>query len=120
MVRKNVLDLLGGMDEAKVLEWANSRITTKFASFKDPVLKTSKPLFEILASIEPRSLDKDNVKEGLTPEDVELNAKYVISVARRLGATCFLVWEDIKDAKPGMLMTFIASLAKTAETYVKE
>jgi len=49
-----------------------------------------------------------------------LNAKYAISVARRLGATCFLVWEDIRDCKPGMLMTFIGSLMKCAETYKKE
>jgi len=35
MVRKNVLDMLGGMDEAKVLEWANSKVTSKLASFKD-------------------------------------------------------------------------------------
>jgi len=77
-------------------------------------------LFEILASIEPRALDNDFVKEGSNPEEIELNAKYVISVARRLGATCFIVWEDIRDAKANMLMTFIASLAKTAETYSKE
>jgi hypothetical protein len=30
---------------------------------------------------------------GETPEEIESNAKYVISVARRLGATVFIIWE---------------------------
>jgi len=34
---------------------------------------------------------------GTSPEEIENNCKYVISAARKLGATIFLVWEDIKD-----------------------
>lgn len=30
---------------------------------------------------------------GENAEEIENNAKYVISVARRLGATVFLIWE---------------------------
>jgi len=43
----------------------------------------------------------------------------VISVARRIGATTFLVWEDIRDVKANMIMTFIASLAKIADDIKK-
>jgi len=43
----------------------------------------------------------------------------VISVARRIGATTFLAWEDIKEGKANMIMTFIASLAKVAEELKK-
>jgi len=120
MVRRHVLDMLGGTTEDKLLEWANSRVTTlpKIHSFKDSSIKDSKYLFEVLSSIEPRAIDKECIKEG--PEGIELNAKYVISVARRLGATTFLVWEDIRDGKASMLMTFVASLAKVAESYKKD
>ena len=51
------------------------------------------------------------VGEPLTEEDTQLNAKYVISVARKLGATVFCVWEDIKEVKPKMIMTFVAAIA---------
>lgn len=48
--------------------------------------------------------------EDDTDEAKEQNAKYVLSVARKLGATIFLVWEDIKEVKPKMLMIFVATL----------
>jgi len=121
MVRKHVLDMLGGMQEDKLLAWANLRVTNvpKISSFKDKSLKDSKFLFEVLESIEPRAINKEFVTAGATPEEVEKNAKYVISVARRIGATTFMVWEDIKEAKANMIMTFIASLAKVAEDLKK-
>lgn len=45
-----------------------------------------------------------------TPESIENNAKYAISIARKLGASIFLVWEDIKEVKTKMLTTFLAAL----------
>jgi len=117
LVRKHVLDLLGGLSEDKLLEWANLRVVNvpKIQSFKDKSLVDSKFLFEVLASIEPRAVKKEYIKNGSNAEEIEANAKYVISVARRIGATTFLVWEDIKEAKANMIMTFIASLAKVDE-----
>jgi plastin-1 len=41
---------------------------------------------------------------------MQSNGRYAISIARKLGATIFLVWEDIKDVKSKMLMTFVAGL----------
>ena len=45
---------------------------------------------------------------------MEANAKYVISVARKLGATVFLTFEDIVEVKPKMLMTFVAAIMVAA------
>jgi plastin-1 len=39
------------------------------------------------------------ISVGTNPEEVENNCNYVLSVARKLGATIFLVWEDIKDVR---------------------
>jgi plastin-1 len=50
------------------------------------------------------------VFKGDSDEVLENNAKYAISIARKLGASIFLVWEDIKDVKSKMLMTFVGSL----------
>lgn len=46
---------------------------------------------------------------GITSEEKEMNAKYVLSVARKLGATVFIIWEDITEVKPKMILLLIAS-----------
>ena len=43
-------------------------------------------------------------------EALENNAKYALSIARKLGASIFLVWEDLKEVKSKMLITFLAGL----------
>ncbi len=48
--------------------------------------------------------------EDASDEICESNAKYALSIARKLGASVFFVWEDIKDVKSKMLMTFAAAL----------
>lgn len=44
------------------------------------------------------------------PEDQLMNAKYVISTARKIGALVFLTPEDIVEVKSKMVMTFVSSL----------
>jgi len=43
-------------------------------------------------------------------EDKLLNAKYAISVARKIGCTIFLLPEDIVEVKDKMILTFIAAI----------
>lgn len=83
------------MTDDKILEWANSRIPEEFkvTSFKDQSLKKGHFFFKVLSSIEARAIDEEFVLPGETDEEIENNAKYIISVARRLGATVFLIWE---------------------------
>lgn len=49
-------------------------------------------------------------------EDFMLNAKYAVSVARQLGATIFLLWEDIVEVKQKMIITFVAALMSLSKT----
>lgn len=49
-----------------------------------------------------RGIEKD--------DDLMHNAKYVISVARKLGATVFITWEDIVHVNKNMLLTFVCEL----------
>jgi len=57
------LKTLGDLTDDKILEWANGRIPAehKVTSFKDPNLKKGHFFFEILASIEPRAIDREFV-----------------------------------------------------------
>ena len=64
----------------------------------------------LCAAVEPRAVNWEIVLEGATAEEKESNAKYVISVARKIGCCVFLTWEDITEVKSKMLMTFTAAL----------
>ena len=53
----------------------------------------------------------DLVTEGVTEDDKMMNAKYAISIARKLGAIIFLVWDDIAvRINKKMILIFVCSL----------
>jgi len=114
----NTLKDIGGhhgkdITENDILDWANSKLPdNKIESFKDPSLKTGWFLCMLCHSISPRSVNVDLITAGETDEDAQQNAKYAISVARKIGAVVFLLWEDIVEVKPKMILAFVASLAK--------
>lgn len=113
LVRRATLKLLRDSTEEELLRWANGRVTRlQITSFRDPALKSGCFLLDLYASIEPRALNPEIVTPGETPEEKEQNAKYVLSVARKLGASVFCVWEDICEAKPKMILTLIAAAAQ--------
>jgi len=98
-----------------IIAWANDTVKqsgkdSKMGSFKDSSLANSIFFIDLLAAVEPRVISWENVNEGKSPEDRLQNARYAISVARKLGATIFLLPEDIVEVKPKMIMTFIASI----------
>ncbi len=41
-----------------------------------------------------------------------MNAKYVLSIARILGAVVFCLWNDITEVKPKMILCLVGALAK--------
>ena len=118
LVRRATLRLLRESSEEDLLRWANSRVSRlQISSFKDPAIKSGRFLLDLYASIEPRALNPELVTAGETPEEREQNAKYVLSVARKLGASVFCVWEDICEAKPKMILTLIAAAAQLASLH---
>eukprot|EP00937_MAST-01D_sp_MAST-1D-sp2_P003280 g3280.t1 len=116
----NLLAQLAGggrqITEPEIVSWANGRVPqtqrcqTAMTSFQDKTLGTGLFLLDLCAAVEPRAVDWTCVLPGGTAEEKEANAKYVISVARKLGATVFLTYEDILEVKPKMLMTFVAAI----------
>jgi len=107
----------GGADvtDQMLIDWANEKVkskgrSSKMESFKDPSLKTGIFFMDLLFAIESRIIDWDLVTPGETKEDALLNARYAISVARKLGAVIFLLPEDIAEVKPKMILTFVASI----------
>jgi hypothetical protein len=83
---------------------ANDKVASKgrsstMTSYKDRTLSTGVFFMDLLFSIEPRIIDWDFVKAGDNDEEKLLNAKYAISVARKLGAVIFLLPEDIVEVR---------------------
>merc|ERR1711871_775876 len=111
----NLLSQLAGggrrITEEEIVKWANAKVPrterceTSMVNFQDKTLASGLFLLDLCAAVEPRALDWGVVLPGATAEEREANAKYVISVARKLGATVFLTFEDIVEVKPKMLMT---------------
>nr|CAB3447073.1 unnamed protein product [Digitaria exilis] len=65
---------------------------------------------ELLSAVQSRVVDWSMVKKGEDEEEKKLNATYIISVARKLGCTVFLLPEDIMEVNPKMILTLTASI----------
>lgn len=108
-----MLEEVGGgkkVEEKDVLAWANNKLGTEIKSFKDPSLADGVWLCNLCAAVSPRSVNKELITEGQSDEDKEQNSKYAISVARKIGAVVFLLWEDVVEVNNKQLMLFCTAL----------
>mmetsp|Transcript_113 Transcript_113/g.206 ORF Transcript_113/g.206 Transcript_113/m.206 type:complete len:631 (+) Transcript_113:113-2005(+) len=108
--------------EDHVIQWANRKVassgkSSSMRNFKDQSLKSGVFLLDLVNAIEPRAVNWELVTAGSTPEEQESNAKYSISIARKIGACVFLTPEDIVEVKSKMIMTFVSSLWATDLQY---
>ncbi|KAG9348878.1 hypothetical protein JZ751_029195 [Albula glossodonta] len=114
----NILEDLG--DGQKVIDdtivaWVNDTLTQSskgtISGFKDGSISTSMPVLDLIDAIQPGSIRYDLVKaEDLTEEEKLNNAKYAISMARKIGARVYALPEDLVEVKPKMVMTVFACL----------
>jgi len=111
-MRIHYLQIIGSKTDQDLLKWCNESVSDmNIANFKDKQLSDGVFLIKLLATIEPRIIDWDLVKtENASDEEKQQNAKYAISLARKLGAVIFLVWDDILEVNMKMMLIFIASL----------
>ena len=120
MMRAHSLQVIGNKTEEELVSWGNERVSDEFKvkSLKDKRLANSLFFIHIMNSIESRSVNWDIVVTDKDDEESrQNNAKYCISIARKLGATVFLVWEDIAEVKSKLLLTLLASLYEVGNNY---
>ncbi|KAG6517826.1 hypothetical protein ZIOFF_021225 [Zingiber officinale] len=101
--------------DADILKWANTKLKSagrrsQMQSFKDPSLANGMFFLELLSSVEPRVVNWNLVKKGETDDEKRLNATYIISVARKLGCSIFLLPEDIIEVNPKMTLVLTAAI----------
>lgn len=90
--------------------------SSMISSYNDPKIKTSRFLWDLIGCIEPRAIDESlfrtgsSAEEGGEAKDNEMNAKYAIAAARKIGCAIFTLWEDIVEVNPKMILTMIGSI----------
>jgi len=124
LMRQHVLSILktlgSDVDESKMTRWANDTVkgagkSSKMDNFKDATLKSSHFFLDLLDAIR-KCVNYDLVTAGDSDSDLMQNAKYTISIARKIGCTIFLLPEDIVEVKPKMILTLIGSIMSVALT----
>lgn len=115
LMRVHYMQIIGNKSDADLIAWANSvpaNADLQIKNFRDANLKSGVHLINLCAAIEPRIIDWDIVYKNAdaTDEQKALNAKYAISIARKLGAIIFMVWEDVPEGNGKMMTIFVSSL----------
>ncbi|KAI3911830.1 hypothetical protein MKW92_036016 [Papaver armeniacum] len=124
LMRFNILKLLKNlrshsqgkeMTDSDILSWANNKVkssgkTSQMDSFRDKKLSNGIFFLELLSAVKPRVVNWKVVADGDTEEDKRLNATYIISVARKLGCSIYLLPEDIMEVNQKMILTLTASI----------
>merc|ERR1712080_104877 len=104
LMRAYTLSLLSKLNEdgtpiveSDIISWANN---------------TALPIIDLIDAVKKGVIDYSIVKTGsqLTGEDCLSNAKYAITMARKIGAPVYALPEDISEVKHKMVMTVYASL----------
>ncbi|XP_041498191.1 plastin-3-like [Microtus oregoni] len=115
----NVLEDLGEGQKANddiIVNWVNRTLSeagksTSIQSFKDKTISSSLAVVDLIDAIQPGCINYDLVKSGNLTEDFKHNnAKYAVSMARRIGARVYALPEDLVEVKPKMVMTVFACL----------
>ncbi|KAL0000686.1 hypothetical protein SO802_014467 [Lithocarpus litseifolius] len=101
--------------DADILNWANNKVkstgrSSHIDSFKDKSLSNGIFFLQLLSAVEARVVNWNLVTKGESDDEKRLNATYIISVARKLGCSIFLLPEDIMEVNQKMLLTLTASI----------
>ncbi|EES03042.1 hypothetical protein BDA96_03G188900 [Sorghum bicolor] len=125
LMRYNILQLLKNLrfhsngkeiTDNDILAWANKKVKdsgkhhSHMQSFKDKSLSSGTFFLDLLSAVEPRVVNWSLVTKGEKDEEKQMNASYIISVARKLGCSIFLLPEDILEVNQKMMLTLTASI----------
>lgn len=109
-----------------IVDWVNRTLekagkTSKITSFKDKSICTSHSVLDLIDAIQPGVVNYDLVSDTCeTDEEKFANAKYALSIARKIGARIYAIPEDLVDVKPKMVLTVFACLMGTGLKNVDE
>ena len=99
-----------------IVDWCTETVSKsgkkgKINNFSDGSTSGGVYFVNLLAGAVP-DIDDWNLVQGNTDDDKLLNAKYAISLARKIGAVMFVLPEDIVEVRPKMCLTVMHKLCK--------
>ncbi|KAI1004885.1 Fimbrin [Podosphaera aphanis] len=129
LMRKDISETLSALaqrlgkreiTDSEMVKWGNDMSrkggkSSTIRSFKDPSIRTGTFLLDVLNGMKSNYVDYDLATPGKSDDDAYMNAKLSISIARKMGATIWLVPEDICQVRSRLVTTFIGSLMATSE-----
>lgn len=85
--------------EKEIVQWVNKKLasagkTTSIKSFQDSSISNGKVVLDLIDAIKQGSINYDLVKDGVDEEEKSANAKYAISMARKIGVSGLLELKD--------------------------
>ena len=83
---------------------AGSGRSSSIRSFHDPSIAKGQFLADLLAAVQPGIVNFALIRPGDTEEEREMNAKYCVSIARKLGCFLFLVRSAMTRDGPGWML----------------
>ncbi|KAF7846284.1 hypothetical protein BT93_L4668 [Corymbia citriodora subsp. variegata] len=121
LMRRDIVRTLGGLaqrmgkrdlSDPDMIKWANEQSrkggkSSSIRNFKDANIGTGVFLLDVLNGLKSSYVDYDLVTPGKTDEEAFMNCKLAISIARKMGATIWLVPEDIQQVRSRLVTTFI-------------
>lgn len=121
LMRKDITNTLSALaqrmgkrelSDSDMIKWSNDMSkkggrNSSIRSFKDQSIGSGVFLLDVLNGMKSSYVDYDLVTPGKSDEDAYANAKLSISIARKLGATIWLVPEDISQVRSRLVTTFI-------------
>ncbi|KCV71641.1 hypothetical protein H696_01058 [Fonticula alba] len=123
MMRAHTLTILnqlaggqGLIQDKEIIQWVNQTLaaagkTTKLDSFRDSSISSSLVVIDLVDAIKPQSIQYNLViSNPVSLADKMKNAKYAVSMARKIGATVFALPEDLVEVKQKMVMTVFATI----------
>ncbi|XP_048460445.1 plastin-1 [Rhincodon typus] len=122
LMRRYTLKVLSDLGDGSkvtdeiIIKWVNETLAkakkrSSITSFKDKCICTSLPVIDLIDAIAPNTIRYELVKQtDFSDIDKLNNAKYAISVARKIGTRVYALPEDLVEVKPKMVMTVFACL----------
>lgn len=101
--------------EKEIVQWANNKLTeagkeSTLKNFNDSSIANAKVIIDLVDALKAGSINYELVRTSGSEEDNLANAKYAISMARKIGARVYALPEDITEVKPKMVMTVFACM----------
>ncbi|CAL8285456.1 unnamed protein product [Lota lota] len=102
-----------------ILNWVNTTLSqgrknTQITSFNDKLISTSLPVLDLIDTIVPSAVKQEMIKRAekgvLSNTDKLNNAKYAISMARKIGARVYALPDDLVEVNTKMVLTVFACL----------